>query len=297
MDACASRTEKNSTSIPHRKKKGEKRKRMKASYHNSRDFGSPRHNDRSFLKGLTLEEKYKLAPHIIHERTGLNKYVSVYPGKDFRETEVEFYAKIFKPYVDDVNKKRDRSHHKEVKEGARLTTEMLRLDKLTKPEETIIQIGDMEDYPDDPKILLRVFEELQKYSNKITHNHCKILDAAVHMDESTPHIHIRKVWVYEKDGIKRIGQEESLRWAGIPLPYPDRRQSKFNNRKITYDRMMREKLIELCKEHGLEIDTVPDLHNREHLSKEELARKVQADRERAERRRRRRQELRESKRS
>lgn len=258
---------------------------MKVSYHNSREFGSARHNDRDF--------DISKASHIDKDRMRKNKYITIYPGMNFRDTEIRFYKKNFSAYVNDVNERRKKNRH--TKEGV-LTTEKLRLDKRTKPEETIIQIGDMDEYPDDPNILLRVFNGLQKYSNEITHHHCKILDAAIHMDESTPHIHIRKVWVYEKDGIKRIGQEESLRRAGIPLPYPDRPQSKFNNRKITYDRMMREKMIELCKEHGLKIDAVPDLHNREHLSKEELVQKIHADRERAERMRRRRQELSESKR-
>lgn len=262
---------------------------MKASYHNSRDFGSARHNDRDF--------DLSKAEHIDKDQLKKNIYITIYPGETFRDTEIKFYRENFGAYVDDINERRKKSHHKGVKKKEPLTTEDLRIDRRTKPEETIIQIGNMDEYPDDPKILLRVFNGLQKYSNEITHHHCKILDAAIHMDESTPHIHIRKVWVYEKDGIKRIGQEESLKRAGIPLPYPDRPVSKLNNRKITYDRMMREKMIELCKEHGLEIDTVPDLHNREHLSKEELVQKIHADRERAERRRRRRQELEENRKS
>lgn len=253
---------------------------MKVSYHNSREFGSPRHNDRDF--------DLSKAEHIDTSRTEKNRYVTIYPGMSFLDTEIRFYKENFGAYVDDVNERRRKSHRKEKK---MLTTEILRHDSRTKPEETIIQIGDLNEYPDDPDILLHVFNDLQKYSNKITRQHCKILDAAIHMDESTPHIHIRKVWVYEKDGIKRIGQEESLKRAGIPLPYPDRPQSKFNNRKIMYDRMMREKMLELCKERGLEIETVPDLHNREYLTKEKLVQKIQADRERAERRRRRQREL------
>ena len=105
------------------------------------------------------------------------------------------------------------------------------------------------------------------------------------MDESTPHIHVRKVWVYEDNGVKKIGQKKSLERAGIELPFQDRPESQYNNRKMTYDRMMREKMYELCKEHGLEVDITPDPHNM-HLPKDEfILDRIRKDRERAERER------------
>ena len=254
---------------------------MKASYHNGR-IGNPRHNDRTF--------DIKKAKHIDEEKMALNKYVCVHPEflgdrekhpHPFAEAEKKFYSENFAEYLDQwnekVRKQRNYSRRKNVNDllnGSR-----------TKPEETIIQLGNIDDHPEDRGILLDIFNELQSYSNKITHHHCKILDAALHMDESTPHIHLRKVWMYKENGINMIGQEKALEHAGIGLPYPDLPASKYNNRKMVYDAMMRERLYQLCKERGLEIDEVPDPNNRVHLTKEQYVEKILADRERAEKKR------------
>lgn len=254
---------------------------MKVSYNNNRE-GNPHHNDRT----IDLSK----AKHIDPERTKFNKYVCVYPelkdhvtrsGKKdyFGAAEYKFYAENFKEFLDRHNKKVKKQRNY----GRKKTVKSLLTNYNTRPEETIIQIGNMYDYPEDRDDLLYVFSELQKYSNKITHHHCKILDAALHMDESTPHIHLRKVWVYKEDGMMMIGQEKALEHAGIPLPEPDQPKGQNNNRKMTYDRMMREKLYELCRDRGLEIDTTPDPENQKHLKKEEYIDKIYRERERAQR--------------
>ena len=280
---------------------------MKASYHNSRKYNNPKHNDRTFLDKQKEEDGVEepavekrdggkageLASHIDRSRSRMNQYVCVHSGMDFESAEKKFYAENFGKYVEQRNESVRKSRHKERKQ---ITTNDLWENPRTRPEETIIQIGDINNQPDDPMILLRVFNELQKYSNKITRKHCKILDAAIHMDESTPHIHFRKVWVYEENGIKKISEEKSLERAGIERPNPDRPSTKWNNRKMTYDRMMRQKLYELCIEHGLDIDIVPDLHNRVHLEKNDYVnKKIREERERAEEERRRRREERQKK--
>ena len=260
---------------------------IKASYHNERR-GNASHNDREFLKGMTEEEIQEKAPHIDRSRSKYNKLVCVYKDKTFEEAELEFYKRNFQKFADEKNRRAIKARHKE---RANITTKKLWESERTRPEETILQIGDMHDYPDNPKILVKVFEELQRYSNEITHKHAKMLDAALHMDESTPHIHIRKVWVYKENGIKKIGQEKALEQAGFKLPHPDEPRSRYNNRKRVYDQMMREKLYELCKEHGLEIDVVPDPHNVTHLTKQEFSQRLLEERrEEREKRRRRKKE-------
>ena len=231
---------------------------MKVSYHNERMKGDPKHNDRDF--------DYEKAEHIDSKRTPLNKTLCVYPGKSFEQAEKEFYQKNFADYIKEVNSK---ISDPEKNKRKKLTSEKLRKGRVTKPEETIIQIGSKDDQPEDTRVLEKIFDEICRYNNKITHKHGKILSAALHVDETTPHIHMRKVWVYEENGVKKIGQERALERAGIPLPYPDKPEGRYNNRKITYDNMMREKIYELCKEYGLEIDVVPNKDNTKHLSKNE----------------------------
>ena len=42
---------------------------------------------------------------------------------------------------------------------------------------------------------------------------------------------------------------------GIPLPFPDKKPSKVNNRKVAFDSICRELLLGICREHGLEVET------------------------------------------
>lgn len=235
---------------------------MKVSYHTMRT-GSAKHNDRSF--------DISKAKHINPELVSDNRYIKAYKETaeegpmSFEEVEKRFYINVFTSWLDKRNKKARQQRHKErIK-----TVDQLLTDYNTRPEEAIYQIGDKDDYPADPKILKDIYMELNKYSRQLVGRHCRVLDVALHMDEATPHIHERRVWVYQdpEDKIYKISQSEALKRAGIPLPYPDQPEGKNNNRKMTYDRMMREKFIELCRQRGLEIEDNPS--RRKHLSKTE----------------------------
>lgn len=98
-------------------------------------------------------------------------------------------------------------------------------------------------------------------------NHMRILNFAVHADEQSPHIHMRRVWEYTNErGFRDLGQNQALREAGVPLPDPEKLESRYNNRKMTFDAMMRERWQEICKSHGLEIEKEPR-PARKHLDK------------------------------
>ena len=118
------------------------------------------------------------------------------------------------------------------------------------------------------------YKEFDEYRRKYIGRHCKTLDVALHLDEpeGTPHIHERHVWMFvdEKDKIVKIGQEEALKHAGIELPFPDRPQSRTNNRKMTFDAVMREKWYDIVEAHGIEVDRRPDKKKRKHLPKEQF---------------------------
>ena len=117
------------------------------------------------------------------------------------------------------------------------------------------------------------YKELVKFRNKLVGRHCKTLNVALHLDEpeGTPHIHERHVWMFvdERDGIVKIGQEEALKHAGLDLPFPEKPESKFNNRKITFDNIMREKWYDIVEERGIQVDRKPDKKKRKHMRKEE----------------------------
>ena len=67
----------------------------------------------------------------------------------------------------------------------------------------------------------------------------QVLDWALHLDESTPHIHERHVFDCEnKYGEVAPQQEKALEALGFELPAPDKPLSRRNNRKITFDAEM-----------------------------------------------------------
>ena len=84
-----------------------------------------------------------------------------------------------------------------------------------------------------------------------------LLSIALHGDETSPHAHIRRVWDYEtKDG-PTLGQDKALQAAGVELPDPSKPKGRYNNRKMTFDAMMREKWLDICERHGLRLDREP----------------------------------------
>ena len=127
----------------------------------------------------------------------------------------------------------------------------------TCPEEVILQIGKRGDtIPAD--MMARIIQEQINWEQKQFPG-LKVLDVALHMDEQgAPHIHERRAWVYtDKDGNLAISQSRSLEQMGVERPNPNKPRSRFNNRKMTFSRMCREHLLQICREHGLEIEEIP----------------------------------------
>ena len=233
---------------------------MKVSYHNGR-VGNPHHNDRTF--------NLNNAPHIDQSLTHKNRYMCTYPGETFSNAEKKFYKLNFDEWKKKKNEAAEKSRHPERK----ITTENLRKGRRTRPEETILQIGDRYKYPDDDgATLMACYKELAKYRNQLVGRHCKTLNAALHLDEpeGTPHIHERHVWMFvdEKDGVVKIGQEEALKHAGLELPFPEKPEDRFNNRKMVFDNLMREKWYDIVEEHGIQVDRKPR-KKRKHMKKDE----------------------------
>lgn len=127
----------------------------------------------------------------------------------------------------------------------------------TCPEEVILQIGKMGDtIPAD--MMARIIQEQINWEQQ-TFPGVRVLDVALHMDEQgAPHIHERRAWVYtDRDGNFAISQNKSLEQMGVELPNPDRPRGRFNNRKQTFSKRCREHLLQICREHGLEIEEIP----------------------------------------
>lgn len=75
-----------------------------------------------------------------------------------------------------------------------------------------------------------------------------------------PHVHLRRAWPYldEGTGLTTTDQTKALLKAGILPPDPNKKITKKNNPKITFDKICREKWISIAaRSHGLEIEDTP----------------------------------------
>ena len=115
-----------------------------------------------------------------------------------------------------------------------------------------------------------VTEFIEKFKAKYG-DHVHVLDWALHLDESTPHIHERHVFDCEnKYGEVAPQQEKALESLGFELPDPDKPISRRNNRKITFDAACRKMLFEIAKRHGLELEEEAEYGNRKYLEKQDF---------------------------
>lgn len=228
---------------------------MRATIHNGRTSHlgafTPKHNDRSF--------NISHAEHIDPERVRLNRYWN-WTGKEmtFEDAERTFYEKHIRQHLDAQNARyRAQRHAERVK-----SMDEYRRSPQTCPEEVILQIGKLGDtIPAD--MMARVIQEQINWEQQQFPG-VKVLDVALHMDEQgAPHIHERRAWIYtDKDGNLAISQNRSLEQMGVELPNPDKPRSRFNNRKQVFSRMCREHLLQICREHGLEIEEIPQEKSR-----------------------------------
>ena len=115
-----------------------------------------------------------------------------------------------------------------------------------------------------------VTEFIDEFKTKFG-EHFHVLDWALHLDESTPHIHERHVFDCEnKYGEVAPQQEKALEALGFDLPDQNKPLSRRNNRKITFDAACREMLFEIAKRHGLELEEEAEYGNRKYLEKQDF---------------------------
>lgn len=229
---------------------------MRATIHNGRTSNlgafTPKHNDRNF--------NINHAEHINPERVKLNRYWNWTgnPETTFEAAEIAFYEKHISAHLEAQNARYRAQRHAERAK----TMDEYRKSPQTCPEEVILMIGKAGDtIPAD--MMARIIQEQINWEQKQFPG-VKVLNVALHMDEQgAPHIHERRAWVYtDRDGNLAISQNKSLEQMGVELPNPDRPRGRFNNRKQTFSRMCREHLLQICREHGLEIEEIPQEKSR-----------------------------------
>lgn len=220
---------------------------------------STKHNDRNFSSKADNIDREKTADNIVW--TWYDKFETKEDGTPLHsidEVELVFYQERYGKQLAATNEKYIKARHKE---------RVKSMDEWRKqikhaPEEVITQIGKMNDHP-DLDLFTKCFQEYLRELEKWNLEHgdvMHILDWSLHQDEiGAPHTHIRRVWDYYNPKTKQfeLGQEKALEAAGVPLPHPDKAPGRFNNRKMTFDAEMRTVWQNICKENGLEIETIP----------------------------------------
>lgn len=243
---------------------------MKATRHNGRSGShgayDVKHNDRDFDS--------KNADHIDEERSLKNVYWDCYqgyrlPGTDeerrftFSEIERSYYLEHYGDHVFAQNLRNEAARHKE---RNREIDDVLK-NKKTCPEETLLQLCNI-DGTVKPEVLAQISAEYFGMFEERFGSHVHILDWALHLDETTPHIHERHVF----DARNEYGelcpmQDKALEELGFELPDPTKEKGRFNNRKMSFDAECRRMFLEICKKHGLDVDMEPVYGGKSYLEK------------------------------
>ena len=243
---------------------------MKATRHNGRagkkGTYNVKHNDRNF--------DVKNSDHIDESRVAQNVYWDCYQGYcfagaeeprqyTFSEVERAYYFEHYGDHVEAQNERNEAARHKE---RNRTIDDVLK-NKNTCPEESVLQLGNI-DGTVPASVLAQISAEYFKEFDKRFGSHIHILDWALHLDETTPHIHERHVF----DALNKYGeicpqQDKALEELGFELPDPTKPKGRYNNRKMTFDAECRKMFLEICHRHGLEIDMEPVYGGKSYLEK------------------------------
>ena len=233
---------------------------------------NPKHNDRSF--NLANSE------HIDQERAKGNIYWDCFHGfrsvlappdpddlaATFSDVERRFYETHYTAFVEGQNERNAKNRHTE---RNRSIPDLLSSRK-TCPEETICQLGTLAEHASAEDLLNTVTEFIDEFKDKFG-DHVHVLDWALHLDESTPHIHERHVFDCENQyGEIAPQQEKALEALGFELPDPAKPLSRRSNRKITFDAACRKMLFEIAKRHGLDLEEEAEYGNRKYLEKQDF---------------------------
>lgn len=248
------------------------KEKMRASRHNGRSgkhgVYDVKHNDRNF--------DVANSEHIDAERTKLNVYWDCYQGyclngdtserkMTFTEIEKAYYFEHYGDHVDEQNERNEKAGHAE---RNRTTDDVLKNNK-TCPEESILQLGNI-DCSVTPDVLAKVVAEFFEEFEKRYGSHVHILDWALHLDEATPHVHVRQVY----DALNKYGelcpqQEKALEELGFELPDPTKKRSRFNNRKMCFDAECRKLFLDIGQKNGVELEYEPEYGGASYLEKQD----------------------------
>ncbi len=234
-------------------------KTTKATMHNKRSKGGKAFN----ANHNTLECTREMQSHIDQTKFHENVYYRFTPGKkperipggsggfDATKHEKKIYKQLFEKGLEERNqryiKNRNKKRCREIKD--------LYQDPKTSPMETIFQVSNSRSDVLTREEKRRIAEEAWKKTVNIMFSSYKDnmipLDAALHMEEQTPHIHFRCVFVTaDENGTLMPNQTKALEEMGFDVG----KRTRYDNALIRFTDHVREVFYQECEKLGLEID-------------------------------------------
>ncbi len=218
---------------------------MKATIITRRTDKAGKHNDRNFNIGE--------APHIDQDRVKDNLYWT-YNGDlyhAFDEVELEFYNQHFSKQLEKLNEKHRKSRQKKRIKNM----DQFRRCRIFRPEDQILQVGDRNEHLTGEELWSIVLEYQNTLDNLYGEN-CRILDMALHLDEETPHVHARRVWIaHDDNGDEIVCQYKALDEMGFCAP--DRtidENTRNNNSKMSFTQFDQALFRKICRDRGYQIE-------------------------------------------
>lgn len=202
--------------------------------------GSLTHNNREFSASNVRQEFTK--NNVILKRQDLN----------------EAYEEIFNESCE-INNERQKRADRKLSPDQYLKKIEAGQGKENNPKpfyESIVQVGNMYDTGiiNNPEKAETAKEVLKEYFQEFEKNNPNIhvFNATIHMDEQTPHMHID--WVPVAGGYKtgmpeRNSLEKALEQQGVKA---DGKTDRRNNNRAVWQEREANRLIEVCKRHGIE---------------------------------------------
>lgn len=136
------------------------------------------------------------------------------PSKDYAEKyEISMYEQLYSKSLESQNERHIKSRHKDrVKK-----MEDIYKNKNTHPDEFILQVGNINtEKPNREEIRHMLVDFLKDFTEKFPNFH--FLDAMVHMDEKSTHMHFRYIYDYEDEyGCRTIGKTGACEELGYDI--------------------------------------------------------------------------------
>ena len=218
------------------------------------------HNDRTLTANAKHIDPNKEEENIYYSHYG--KWHKIESGKGLLAIEeLAYYEERFGAGRRAQLEKHIKSRHYDRAE--KCTIENYYKDARTAPDQMVLQIGKKKDRITKEELMECVtvlVNELQKETSENARIH--VLNVALHGDETTPHVHVGFVAEYKnpKTGYWEMSQDNCLKELGYEKPYPGKKNSKKNNRKIPFTDKMRQKWYDIIEEKlpNITIDREPD---------------------------------------